>query len=90
MFWLCRVKLGCLGEVKFVWRPQCAPQCTFGWRGSALQLITLIVTQGGHMSRAVLEREYTSLVAAADNTMADLTKKVQMQKKAEEQERLRK
>lgn len=42
------------------------------------------------MSRAVLEREYTSLVAAADNTMADLTKKVQMQKKAEEQERLRK
>lgn len=42
------------------------------------------------LSRTVLEREYSSLVAAADNTMADLKRKVQMQKKAEEQERLRK
>ena len=42
------------------------------------------------MSRTVLEREYSSLVGAADNTMADLVKKVQMQKKAEEQDRLRK
>uniref|UniRef100_A0A2P2HZY0 Unconventional myosin-VI-like n=1 Tax=Hirondellea gigas TaxID=1518452 RepID=A0A2P2HZY0_9CRUS len=42
------------------------------------------------LSRAVLEREYSSLVAAADNTMDNLRRKMQMQKKAEEQDRLRK
>ncbi|KAF2360204.1 Myosin N-terminal SH3-like [Trinorchestia longiramus] len=42
------------------------------------------------LSKTVLESEYNSLVAAADSTMVGLKTKVQMQKKAEEQERLRK